>query len=232
MKLMPIEFEPTASFCYKFSRYHLLQEIANEPEALSGEPFNLTTITTRLIHQYLTDQQLEMTYLARDTGQSRQVGAQLKFYVGFRAKRGSESPFVWLGNSGMYRLKSESDIRLEVVEDEDQIAEDDVELEINGWIYAFTFPLIKQDAGPYPIKIGLTTAADVETRVNGQCRGSGFFEMPEILDRWQVRRVAQVEAAVHSVLKARGRWKEDAPGDEWFNTTIEEIRTIISFINR
>ena len=61
-------------------------------------------------------------------------------------------------------------------------------------------------------------------------RGSGFFEKPEILDRWQVGRVAEVEDAIHAILKARGRWREEAPGDEWFNTTIEEVRQIIGFI--
>jgi hypothetical protein len=66
--------------------------------------------------------------------------------------------------------------------------------------------------------------------VHSQCRGSGFFEKPEILDRWQVRRVAQVEDAIHAVLKARGRWKEDAPGYEWFDTTIDEVRTILKFV--
>lgn len=84
---------------------------------------------------------------------------------------------------------------------------------------------------PFPIKVGLTTAADVDTRVFGQCKGSGFFEKPEILGRWQVKRVAQVEDAIHALLKARGRWKEDAPGDEWFITTIDELQSIVSFIN-
>ena len=104
-------------------------------------------------------------------------------------------------------------------------------LHFNGWIYAFTFPAIKTVQKPFPIKVGLTTAADVDTRVFGQCKGSGFFEKPEILGRWQVKRVGQVEDAIHAVLKARGRWKEDAPGDEWFITTIDEVQSIVSFIN-
>ena len=130
----------------------------------------------------------------------------------------------------MYRLKSDTEITLEAVEDRDDVVEDEIDSEVNGWIYAFTFPLIKKDNQPYPIKVGLTTAADVEIRVYGQCRGSGFFEKPEILDRWQVGRVAEVEDAIHAILKARGRWREEAPGDEWFNTTIEEVRQIIGFI--
>lgn len=231
MKPLPIEFEPTASFCYRFARYYLLQEIAKEPEALSGEPFRLKPVADRVLSQYLTDPQLDMTYAARDSGHLRQIGSGLRFFVALRAKRGPESPFVWLGQSGMYRLKSDSEITQEAAVDEDEAVEDELDTEVNGWIYAFTFPAIKRDNAPYPIKIGLTTAADVETRVYGQCRGSGFFERPEILDRWQVRRVAQVEDAIHAVLKARGRWKEDAPGDEWFVTTIDEIRTIVRFVN-
>ena len=81
------------------------------------------------------------------------------------------------------------------------------------------------------IKVGWPAAYDVETRVYGQCKGSGFFERPEILGRWQVQRVAQIEDAIHAVLKARGRWKEDAPGDEWFITTIEEVSAVLEFIN-
>lgn len=232
MKPLPITFEPTGSFCYRFARYHLLPEIAQEPEAVSGEPFRLVNLASRVISRYLTDEQLVMTYISRDAGKPREVGAELKFFVALRAKRGEESPFVWLGQTGMYRLKSDSEITEEVAEDEDQIVEDLVDSEVNGWIYAFTFPAIMRDNAPFPIKIGLTTAADVESRVYSQCRGSGFFEKPEILDRWQVRRVAQVEDAIHAVLKARGRWKEDAPGYEWFDTTLDEIRLIIGFISQ
>lgn len=174
-----------------------------------------------------------MTYPARDTdGELRQIGASLRFFVSLRAKRGAESPFVWLGNAGMFRLKSDTEVVQEADDDTDENIsfEDEPQVEFNGWIYAFTFPSIKRSGEPFPIKVGLTTAPDVETRVYGQCKGAGFFERPEILGRWQVKRVAQYEDAVHAVLKARGRWKEDAPGDEWFNTTIEEVTAIVAFI--
>lgn len=232
MKPLPIEFEPNASFCYRLARYHLLNEIASEPEAMTGEPFRLLPVATRVIGRYLTDEQQAMTYPARDTdGELRQVGAALRFFVSLRAKRGAESPFVWLGRSGMYRLKSETEVIEEADVDTDENVEDEPTIEFNGWIYAFTFPAIKRSDQPFPIKIGLTTAPDVETRVYGQCKGSGFFERPEILGRWQVKRVAQLEDAIHAVLKARGRWKEDAPGDEWFVTTLDEVSAILEFIN-
>lgn len=232
MKPLPIEFQPNASFCYKFARYHLLPELAQEPEALSGEPFKLNPVINRVLSQYLTEDQMGLSYPARDTeGKMNQVGAAIRFFVSLRAKRGPESPFVWQGKSGMYRLKSDTELTLEAAEDEDEAIEDQADVEFNGWIYAFTFPAIKNVQKPFPIKVGLTTAADVETRVFGQCKGAGFFEKPEILGRWQVKRVAQVEDAIHAVLKARGRWKEDAPSDEWFITTIDEVQSIVSFIN-
>lgn len=233
MKPLPIEFEPNASFCYRLARYHLLNEIATEPEAMTGEPFKLLPVATRVIGRYLNDEQQAMTYPGRDTdGKLKQVGASLKFFVSLRAKRGAESPFVWLGQSGMYRLKSDTEVNQEADDDTDESIsfDDEPTVEFNGWIYAFTFPAIKQLDQPFPIKVGLTTAADVETRVYGQCKGSGFFERPEILGRWQVKRVAQIEDAIHAVLKARGRWKEDAPGDEWFITTLDEVSSILKFI--
>ena len=232
MKPLPIEFEPNASFCYKFARYHLLPELAQEPEALSGEPFKLNPVINRVLSRYLTEDQMGLSYPARDTeGKMHQVGKAIRFFAFLRAKRGPESPFVWLGQSGMYRLKSDTELTLEATEDVDQAIEDQADVEFNGWIYAFTFPTIKSVQKPFPIKVGLTTAPDVKLRVFGQCKGSGFFEKPEILGQWQVKRVAQVEDAIHAVLKARGRWKEDAPGDEWFITTIDEIKSIVSFIN-
>jgi hypothetical protein len=232
MKPLPIEFEPNASFCYKFARYHLLPELAQEPEALSGEPFKLNPVINRVLNRYLTENQMGLSYPARDTeGKMHQVGAAIRFFASLRAKRGTESPFVWLGQSGMYRLKSDTELTLEAAEDEDEAIEDQADVEFNGWVYAFTFPSIKRVQELSPIKVGLTTAADVETRVFGQCKGAGFFEKPEILGRWQVKRVAQVEDAIHAVLKARGRWKEDAPGDEWFITSIDEVQSIVSFIN-
>ena len=232
MKPLPIEFEPNASFCYKFARYHQLPALAQEPEALSGEPFKLNPVINRVLSRYLTEDQMGLSYPARDTeGKMHQVGKAIRFFASLRAKRGPESPFVWLGQSGMYRLKSDTELTLEATEDVDQAIEDQADVEFNGWIYAFTFPTIKSVQKLFPIKVGLTTAADVELRVFGQCKGAGFFEKPEILGRWQVKRVAQVEDAIHAVLKARGRWKEDAPGDEWFITSIDEVQSIVSFIN-
>lgn len=66
MKPLPIEFEPNASFCYRLARYHLLPELAQEPEALSGEPFKLNPVIYRVLSRYLTEAQMGLSYPARD----------------------------------------------------------------------------------------------------------------------------------------------------------------------
>ncbi len=83
--------------------------------------------------------------------------------------------------------------------------------------------------GPFPIKIGMTTGA-VEDRVAVQCKGPATFDNPVILGSWQVNRVGAAEKAAHNVLKARGKWRENVPGTEWFNTTVAEIQSIIDFV--
>ncbi len=32
------------------------------------------------------------------------------------------------------------------------------------------------------------------------------------------------------MLKARGKWRENIPGAEWFNTTLAEVESIIAFV--
>ena len=105
----------------------------------------------------------------------------------------------------------------------------DVESHDPGIIYAYTFPSIRRTEGKFPIKIGLTTTGDTEARVNQQCKQTCCFEYPVVLRTWEVHRVAAVENAIHSTLEARG-FKRRAPGTEWFDTTPEEIDSILQFI--
>ena len=37
-------------------------------------------------------------------------------------------------------------------------------------------------------------------------------------------------SAVHNILKARGTWRENVPGTEWFDTTVADVERIIAFI--
>ena len=88
--------------------------------------------------------------------------------------------------------------------------------------------MLIRTGSPFPIKVGMT-AVDVQQRVLSQCKGAAAFDNPKVLGSWKVSRVAHVEKAVHKVLAARGRWREQVPGSEWFDTTLEEIQAIIDF---
>jgi hypothetical protein len=45
-----------------------------------------------------------------------------------------------------------------------------------------------------------------------------------------VKRVGPTDLAIHNVLKARRKHKEDAPGREWFNATAAEVKAIAEFM--
>jgi hypothetical protein len=230
---MLIPFEPTKSFCYRIARYELLDQVANEPEALSGQPFRMNKVTRRVIERNLTAEQLAMEIPAANADRIDTICGTIRFFVQLHAKRLPNSPFIWLGDGGMYKLKEDTDIAQEMEDVELEATDDDdiehAAAEFDGWIYAFSFPALIQEKSAFPIKIG-KTINDVEERVAYQCKGSASFDNPVILGRWQVRRVSAVETAVHATLKSKGKWRENVPGTEWFNSTINEIETIVNFI--
>lgn len=131
----------------------------------------------------------------------------------------------------MYRLKSDTDIQLEMEEAELDAEDEEEVTEFDGWIYAFSFPVLVKEGMAFPIKIG-RTINDVEGRVAYQCKGSATFENPVIISRWQVKRVGAVESAIHATLKSRGKWRENVPGTEWFDTRLSEIEAIVKFITQ
>lgn len=222
---MAVPFEPTNSFCYRFSRYQALPEILSEPEVHGGQPFRLIDIVTRVADRHLSADQQAATYLRAETGEPKSVIQSIKWYVPFIAKNTKQ--LVPLGD-GMYRLPEAADI--DSAELEDSALEDgDAEVaEAPGVVYAFTFPALMKNGAAFPIKVGMT-ATDVQQRVMSQCKGAAAFENPKILGTWKVARVGHVESAVHKVLAARGKWREGVPGTEWFDTTIEEIQSIVEF---
>ncbi len=228
---MTIEFEPTKSFCYRFARYELLDEIAKEPEAISGVPFKMLDVSKRVIERHLTLGELAIQIPAAEADRIDTIYGALKHFVALNAKRLPNSPFIWLGNGGMYRLKSDADIQQEMEETELDAEEDEDATEFDGWIYAFSFPVLLKNGSTFPIKIG-KTINDVEGRVAHQCKGSAIFENPVILGQWSVKRVGAVESAIHATLKSRGKWRENVPGTEWFDTTLAEIENIITFITQ
>lgn len=224
---MTIPFEPTNSFCYRFARYEVLPEIISLPQVQSGDPFRLVELVQQVVDRHLTPEQQEATYPRAQTGELLTIIKTIKWYVPFVAKNTEQ--LIWMGK-GMFRLPGAADI--DEAEAEAAALEDDQPAAAGseGFIYAFTFQALIKDQGAFPIKIGMTVN-DVQQRVMNQCKGSAAFDNPSILGQWKVVRVAAVESAIHKVLVARGKWRENVPGTEWFNTTLEEIKSIIDFID-
>lgn len=223
---MELQFEATRSFCYKFGRYTVLAEVQLMPEVTSGDEFRLTDLAQRVIEKYLTPEQQQVRVKKAQSDRLEPIHSIVKFFVSFIAKE--QETFIKIGE-GIYRAKTAEDIS-DVELEESALADGDEEAaEFEGWIYAFSFPLLVRTNEPFPIKIG-KTICDVDGRVAQQCKGSASFDNPVILGRWQVNRVGPTELAAHNVLKARGKWRENAPGVEWFNTTIAEVQSILSFV--
>lgn len=223
---MELQFEATRSFCYKFGRYWVLAEIQAMPEVTSGDEFRLTDLAQRVINKYLTPEQQQIKVKKAQSERSEPIHSIVKFFVSFIAKE--QETFVRIGD-GIYRSKTAEDIS-DVELEEAALADGDEEAaELEGWIYAFSFPALVRTNEPFPIKIGKTMGS-VDERVAQQCKGSASFDNPVILGRWQVKRVGPTELAAHNVLKARGKWRENVPGVEWFDTTVAEVLSILNFV--
>ncbi len=221
-----LQFEATRSFCYKFGRYTALPEIQAMPEVTSGEEFRLTDLTQRVLDTHLTPEQQQTRVKKAQSDRMEPIHSIIKFFVSYIASE--QESFVKVGG-GIYRSKTAEDIS-DVELEESALADGDEEAaEFGGWIYAFSFPALVRNNEPFPIKIG-KTIGKVEDRVYQQCKGSASFDNPVILGRWQVKRVGPTELAAHNVLKARGKWRENVPGVEWFNTSIAEVQQILAFI--
>lgn len=222
---MIIEFEPTRSFCYRFARYTVIPEIESMEDVKSGFEFRLSALTQKVIDKYLTVAQQGIKLKKEQSDRTDSLHSLVKFYVAFQVKE--LKTFVPLGE-GMYRATTDTDISDAELEEAAIEGGDETAAEFGGWLYAFSFPVLVKTDAPFPIKVGKTIGS-VEDRVMTQCKGSASFENPVILGRWQVKRVGPAELAVHNVLKARGKWRENVPGTEWFDTTLHEVQSIIDF---
>lgn len=225
-----ITFAPTASFCYRFSRYVVLPEVALMPEVTSGERFLLRELVFRVIDKHLSPDEQTQYIPYKESEGGTNVRRNTRYYAGFVA---TETKFFenigkgWFKQVDAQAVPSESEV-LGVVEEEEEEEEEDAR---GGWIYAFSFPLIAKTDAPFPIKIGKTIGS-VETRVADQCRGSAVFQPPVILGKWKTQKLGELERAIHAVLKARNKWIEPSggTGTEWFTTTVIEVDSIISFV--
>jgi hypothetical protein len=230
---MQLSFEPTNSFCYNFARYVALPEIQQRPEVITGDDFRLIDVARDVIDAHLTPEQQTQTFERPQAGGQVSIGKTIRFYIPFIAKR--TGMLTNLGG-GIFRLPlvddlSADDLEEAALESEEMDVDESGGIDLSGTLYAFTFPLLIKERGPYPIKVGLASG-DADKRVMTQCRQAASFEQPRILRTWPTSRVRALELAVHNVLRVRGRWREDAPGKEWFDTTIDEVDEIIRFIGR
>ena len=218
---MPIPFEPTRSYVYRAARYELLPRIAERARNYGEEPFLLREITKLVLSDTYTAEQLEIRIRKANSDTTEKMSKIFGFYIPFLAQQ--LHLFDKLGG-GMFRNVS---IEEELAE-ADAVATD-VDSDDSGLIYAYSFPSIRRDDSRFPIKVGLTTTGDAEARVTQQCRQTCCFEYPVVLRTWEVQRVGAVENAIHSTLEARGL-KRQAPGTEWFDTSLDEIEAVIRFV--
>ena len=220
-------FEPTRSFAYRFVRYTVLPEVSAQVAALGNdEPFLLRDVARPIIDRLLTKEQQAVRVARSQSEGDDSLGAILRFYVYFLAKE--LGLFVSMGK-GYFRVRTDADVSDSQLVDAALEGGDEEAGDFDGWIYAFSFPSIVRTSGVFPIKIG-RTVGDVDARVADQVKGSAAFEEPVILFRQQVKRVGPTELAIHNVLKARDKWRETAPGREWFNTTVSEVQSIVQFV--
>lgn len=222
-----IDFEPTRSFAYRFIRYAVLPEVTKEVAKLGEAKFLLREIAWPIIDRLLTKEQQAVRIPKAKSEGDDSMSSIVRFYVNFLAK--GLDLYESLGE-GYFRAYTEPEISEDDMVDAAIDSGDEEASEFEGWIYAFSFPSIIKTNGVFPIKVG-KTVGDVGKRVADQAKGSAAFEQPLILGRWQVKRVGPSELAIHNVLKARSKWRENAPGTEWFDSTVAEIESIINFVS-
>jgi hypothetical protein len=217
---MTIPFEASRSYVYKASRYELLPHIRELAQGFGDVPFRLRDIWRPLLAKTYKPEQLEIRVKKERSDASEKMSTIFGFYIPFLAE--NLKVFENLGE-GMFR-----NISLEEEVAEADAVATDTETNGGGVIYAYSFPSIRKD-GRFPIKVGLTTTGDAGARVAQQCKQASCFEHPVVLKAWAVQRVAAVEVAIHRTLEARGS-KRHAPGAEWFDTTLEEVESILNFV--
>ncbi len=230
--------ETTRSSAYHLARYTILPKVIEATGPYGNESFLLREVAKPIIEAEIPEEFRDvMVPYAQRTGEERYIQI-VKWFLTLHAK--SSDDLEDLG-SGRFRRKNpptalpehpsdtELESTLEVAIESALDAGDQEAGEFEGWIYAFSFPLIVKDDEPFPIKIGKTTQ-NVEARITSQAKGSASFQNPVILGQWPVKRVGPTELAIHNTLKARDQWLEDAPGQEWFKTTINSIEAIVTFI--
>lgn len=103
----------------------------------------------------------------------------------------------------------------------------------NSSVYLYYYNTYKKYAEKcgekiWECKIGRTDK-DPLHRILGQS-GTCFPEIPHIALIIKCQNSLYLEQAIHSILKIRGKWIEDAPGTEWYLTSPNEVESIYNLI--
>ena len=80
----------------------------------------------------------------------------------------------------------------------------------------------------WPCKVGMTSQQTI-SRIFSQT-GTAYPESPHIAIEFKCNDAKGLENAFHSVLSFRKRKVESAPGNEWYYTTLEELKEIFEFV--
>lgn len=102
----------------------------------------------------------------------------------------------------------------------------------NETLYVYFFPAYRDQAAylgrdTWPIKVGMSTT-DAGLRMRDQV-GTAMPERPVVGMLYRTDDARTLERLVHSTLRTRGRHLKDAPGSEWFLSSVQEVRSIIEF---
>ncbi|MDI9348608.1 MAG: GIY-YIG nuclease family protein [Candidatus Symbiobacter sp.] len=214
-EIQPPEFEASQRYAYWLAKYNILPKVIQIASEKGDQPFILRDIMLPLIEDVLSEEQKSMI-VTRKNGKRMMLDTSVKSFVAQIVKQKHVFEKV---SEGVYKNKSDDEEIEEIEEDSE---------EFDGTIYAYSFPMIIKPKGEdFPIKIG-RTEKDVDVRIGQQ---SNMFEPPKILEQWPVNKTLKMEQAIHKILDYRDK-KREAPGKEWFDTTIAEITEIIDFIRK
>lgn len=103
----------------------------------------------------------------------------------------------------------------------------------DAYIYVYYFDIYKKYAelnnkDIWQCKVGKTDR-EVLGRIISQS-GTSYPEKPHIALIIKCESSGKLEKALHSILKFKNRWIEEAPGNEWFMTNEKEIEEIYNSI--
>jgi hypothetical protein len=214
--------EINSSAAYRLAREVVIPRLRAEVFPAKGsEPFSLrdeiyAILADEVAQGRLTEAQLDSVARVRSSGGNATLAALTRFYVLTMLKTWGE--IMSTDVRGMFVLTDAA------AEEEQEDEEEEADGEVIGCIYAYTFPSVRGAL----LKVG-KASGDVHQRVLQQL-GTANPEHPEILKVWTHTNVGAMEGAIHSILKARGKWVESPRAREWFRTSVEEIDAIIRFV--